>query len=144
MSNNLSLGLTPNITIGGYTFTNVGNLIVLQCYLSANNYSACRTGVATTSYQVTAGKSYFVLGVRIISTAANTQTELGYGDTDIGLSSVAAPTTYRNALAISSIGSIGGTLEIAYAGTVSIPASKYPTVRFPLGNGSVIIYGYEA
>lgn len=129
--------LPRQITIGGYTFDwdPIGNpndipLVAQATDGTTNTHHTARKHNGTAGYQVPASRTLYVVAARVVTTAAATaaQWALGYGDTDVGASSAAAPTN--------PIADNGGLAQLITAATLassgekggvnfSIPASKY-------------------
>lgn len=83
---------------GGVELTDLENLIVLYGQTgNINKFTTLRKDFATAGYQVTAGKTLYLLAARLVLLSASGSQEhglmLGYGDTDVGLGAAAAPTT---------------------------------------------------
>lgn len=107
----------------------------------------------TKGYQVTAGKTLYIVRIRVAhrDAANSNQTfSLLYGDTDIGFNGAAAPTT-----PISLVGgttfdstpfSVPSTAENGirdFSLYVPVPASKYMTIYGVSGNSRIYLEGFE-
>lgn len=100
MSNLQQPAAKPSLTIGGRTFTDLDNLIILTCYSAATGGGTFRAQGSSSGYQVTSGKTLRVLAVKSTSgTSTATPTYLlAQSDNDIGLNSATALTNpvYHN------------------------------------------------
>lgn len=149
--------LAPSLTVGGRVFTDLTNLIVLQCYVSLNNGCTFRKTNASSGYQVTAGKTLTIWAYRLetANTASISNGIPYYADADIGFSSGTAPTSpvYIAGGAASTIWastalaaqatSTPGMKEVATE--FPIPATKYAAWNWSAQNGSLMVtaFGYE-
>lgn len=140
-----SLGTVPAVNIGGYQYPIPSGvtMIALQGYVTANTYSAMRTGTLSTSYQVTAGKTFYVVAAIFMSVTGAPQMAIGSGTTDIGLNSAAAPTSFAGTVSEITVAGVGSKVEVPYMQTVTFAAARYPTLKCT-GSGVAIVYGYEA
>jgi len=124
-------------TVGGYTFdwdpANNPNDICLWAQASdgtTNQYHTARDMNGTAGYQVPVGKTLKIIAVDLNNTAAYaSQWSIGYGDTDVGLTSAAAPTNvilhnagYQSVCVAAVVGTYGGRGGLSF----SVPAGKYP------------------
>lgn len=149
--------LAPSLTVGGRVFTDLTNLIVLQCYVSSNNGCTFRKTNGSSGYQVTAGKTLTIWAYRLetANTASISDGIPFYSDTDLGWSSPTAPTNpfyiaggvaatiwTTTALAAQAT-STPGMKEIATE--FPIPATKFPAWNWSAQNGSLMVtaFGYE-
>lgn len=88
----------PCIIVGGRVFTDLDNLIEIQIYCdstAAQRYSTMRLASASSGYVVPASKSLYLSAfAAMLYTAAAAAKNIwyGYGDTDVGITSAAAPT----------------------------------------------------
>ncbi len=149
-------GTAPSVTVAGRTFTDLTNLKVLYCDLNgtgAITYNACKLASGTASYQVTAGKTLTIEACQVIAQVpvASSYFNAGYGDTDVGVRSAAAPTNYTSRGAGTDLIPLGQgtTATLGYTQFLTrwvIPAAKYPTVKHTATSGyfGFICYGYEA
>ena len=147
------------MTIGGRVFGDLANLIQLQAYndsTGAQKFSTLRNGTASAGYQVTTGKTLKIGAVRfwiLGGQAASRYIQMGYGDTDVGLSGAAAPTnaTYLSSGAGSStqlpFNTAGNAQNpaIEVAVRIDVPATKYFFMSGTTGLEFVgVAFGYEA
>jgi hypothetical protein len=139
-------GVRPVLEIGGRLFTNLTTLKIIHGWTNANNYTTLRACNATAGYQVTVSKSLYVYAMRItvLTAGASTGFYALYGDTDVGLNSVAAPTTpvYSGGSTSQYIGSGAavGTSEVN--SDFFIAAQKYPCFHADVSSVA-FFYGYE-
>lgn len=141
---------TKNLVVGGRTFTDLTNLIVLSASDAAaggNTFSTLRAAGATSGYAVTALKTLTIEVYGGNAEGGIPSPVIGYGDTDVGQGSAAAPTnpvylsgtnnkhTYVNSAASSPV-----YLNVRFP----VPAGKYPFVKvFGASSFGMIAYGYE-
>lgn len=142
--------LSANLQVGGMTFTDLKNLIVLHGRFTGTNRATLRRPNTTSGYAVPANHQLRLLAAKITvaATGTNTIATLGYADNDIGFN---AATLFANAV------QMGETNEAAQAFLKTsltnpqtnecnfvVPASKYV---YCTNNGTVInafvtAYGY--
>lgn len=139
------------LTVGGRVFTDLTNLITLLGYVGTNQYTTFRQVNSSSGYQVPGGKSFRCAAIRANVFAAAAATYVygpGYGDNDVGLASVAAPTGIvvpgggspqtDRLFDCSQLGIQESSVDFL------IPTTKYP---FAVSNGVVIVtftlFGYE-
>lgn len=141
---------------GAVELTDLENLIVLYGQTgNINKFTTLRRDFATAGYQVTAGKTLYILAARLaILTASGSQAHgmiLGYGDTDVGLGAAAGPT---NALMpVTGLYSFTGKTPSDTDGyetpmCMKIPASKYVYMATDAnvtwgGYANLTLFGYE-
>lgn len=137
----------PCVIVGGVVFTDLDNLVELVSYADGTagaRYSTMRLPSASAGYQVPASKSFYLRATRIgvVSGAgANKMAFPGYGDTDVGLTSAAAPTnvTWPGASSDASFivpPSISATTQNPYIENpffFTVPTAKYPCVLVSSG-----------
>jgi len=123
-------------TIGGYTFdwdpaSNPNDILLWAQAMdgTSNPYHTARRANDTSGYQVPTGRTLYVLAVDIITMAAYAaQWTFLYGNTDVGITAAAAPTspvTYNNASsAVICEATIGKRGERGGVG-FSVPTGKY-------------------
>lgn len=92
-----TLGSVDTVTVGGRSFTDVPNLIILSMYIGGSgNFTTGRKANGTAGYQVTAGKTYTIGAIRgylmLASAGTTIQSGIGYADNDIGLDQNTTPT----------------------------------------------------
>lgn len=153
-----NLGTIPLITIGGAVFTDLTNLIVATAHIvTAARYTTYRKVDASAGYQVTAAKTWridaFMLNNPVPGGTANSQ--LLYGDTDVGLDSASAPTTPKYSgndsgfiTVKSSWGTSGSTMTspivpISCNPLFKVPAAKYAAFKSDGGVTGSTVFGYE-
>lgn len=142
----MSVGLTrESITVGGRTFYDLDNLLILQAGKSAaNDYSTFVLSPNTAGYSVPADKILEVLAFKTIcASTADMNFYFGYNDNDIGYMSTTAPTTPihfgSNTSAthyMSNVyGATSGNMESAVY--FQVPTGKFPFIH---SAGTAIIY----
>ncbi len=146
----------PYINVDGLVHPSK-NLIMLSgvCTLAGGQaYTTMRATGGSAGYQVTAGKTLYLVG-GIVRGNINTGVALLYGDTDVGLnSSGSAPTNAAGVFAgadaalkslIISLAGISGEKSMNLLGA-RVPAQKYPCVvnaANTTGTIFVQVFGYE-
>lgn len=147
-----TLGTVDTINVGGRIFTDLTTaLIMAVTQVGANTFGTFRKTQGTAGYQVTTGKTLTIHAVQLICNAGGNYTTggLGYGDTDIGLNSAAAPTnpiyiggsTGIQPFAASALASGGYQNVGQYPCNFTVPALKYPLWNGP--QSQAMIFGYE-
>lgn len=162
------------LQIAGVAFNDLENLIMLVAVTTAaSKFTTFRNGFGTAGYVVPAGKTFRALACRVkVSSTQGTGNHaavFGYGDTDIGQDSAAAPTTPKYPFNVLVAGAhlSALTASIPGAGSATASASKgdepcwqaapmllnFPTGKYPFVNtdagaswatNSVFqIFGYE-
>lgn len=133
-------GSRPSMLVGGFTTdwnpaVNPNDILLWAQATdgTTNPYHTARKANATAGYQVPTGKALIVLGMDLVTTAAYAaQWGLAYGDTDVGLTSAAAPTnavTHNNGTAVVVVPATAGSRGERAGPFFSIPAGKYPDFR---------------
>ena len=140
----------PSLTIGGRVFTDLTNLLIFSGPVAgaANGITTLRRMNASAGYQVTAGKTLYLLAIEIntFTAVATTALSVGYSDTDLGRLVNTAPTNpvYMEGAAGYGFPTIA-TGKIEYGMIFTVPATKYPFINNS-GNATtaqIRIYGYE-
>lgn len=149
-----TLGTIDQISVGGRVFTDVTTIIILNAYITTNGrFTTFRKNNTSAGYQVTAAKTLSINAVKVNSDAAagtSLGCTLGYGDTDVGLNSAAAPTTpiYQfgavGSPVLSGLQGSNTTNTMESATLFTIPATKFPVGVADGTNIAVTVYGYEA
>lgn len=153
-----TLGVIPTLTIGNRVLTDLTTLIVLHAGLNEGGgaaiWSTFRKDFATAGYPVTALMTLNIAAAMVLVrvSEATVLAQFGYGDTDVGLASAAAPTTPKytggavNEHSFAPLTALG----VTYYGfpNVPIPAGKYPFVTSSSA-ATVIkahfsVFGYES
>lgn len=152
MGNNSVVGARPNLVIGGMTFTDLDNLIVLTGSASASKWSTLRKQGTTVGYAVTAGKTLKVYAVQQTNEAASSLgIQLSQSDNDTGHNGTTAqtnavplvPTTVTGGFAFYVASAAGAAAVINPLCTVA--ATKYLTVlAIGAGTGDFLAYCYES
>lgn len=142
-------GTVPNLTVGGRTFTDLSNLIVLYAANQGSTYSTFRKRNSAVGYSVTAGKTLTIYAVRLISffpTAAGSA--IFQSDTDVGFNSASAPTNlvYFGGSAVSTVvypPTAAGVSEMAI--DFQVASGKYVGTGVPgsSAGGVIEVFGYE-
>lgn len=161
---------TPIGTLGNVPAQNFGGLYlplnlpvganILRLYgstASSEPYTSPRLANGTSGYQVTSGKTFYCLTVRIISPAIETNASthtatLGYNNADLGIAGTTPPTspvyffgTSTDGLTLLPLATQSTAPYVDVPIDFQIPATKYP---FFTTNGSgayaYILIGYEA
>lgn len=142
----MTVGLTrDSITIGGRTFFDLDNSLILQAgSSSANSYSSLVLSPNTAGYLVPTDKILEILAFKtIVASTTDMNFSFGYCDNDTGYMSSTAPTTpvhfgsntstihYMNNI----YGATNGNMEDAVY--FQVPTNKYPFMR---SNGNAMIY----
>lgn len=158
------MGLQGNIVrqammkVANVELNDLQNLIVLVgVTTAASKVTTLRRQFATAGYQVTAGKTLYLLAAKLYNAntggAQNHQMFIGYGDTDVGLDSAADPTTplYPASTNFAPLSGLipanpSGHLEAALG--FQIPAAKYVFMKTDgfatwTAKASLMLYGYE-
>lgn len=138
------------LQVGNATFRDFANLKVLQTLMSSNvgatKYSTFQAQYGVAGYPVTAGKTLRVRGIQIIqTTTVQGLMGLGYGDTDVGLSSSTLPTNGVTEAPYSIVAPNSITIQ-EYSVKFDVPATKYPYLfcaAIAAMTAVVRIYGYE-
>lgn len=142
------------LIVGNRVFTNLTSLIVLGAQNDGNDFATFRMmhpTHATAGYQITAGKSFQIIGVKwsVTVVGSGEYISLLYGDTDVGQDAAAAPTTPIYPGGDTRIGIVANSYAQDTSPLITdfwwkVPAQKYPAVRFNgATRGSVHLYGYE-
>jgi len=139
------------LTVGGRVFTDLKNLILIRAHTQiAGNYSTARQLNSSTGYTPSGANKFRILAVRITLHAASADTQIGYGDNDVTLSSVAAPTNI-----VWPTGDPAGAFLTTSFAVSAFPLDKYEiALDFLVPNGKYIfnfsgveasydIFGYE-
>jgi hypothetical protein len=149
-----TLGMTDYLSIAGMNFMNVASkLIILTSVISGAANCTYRKWNGAAGYQVTAGKTLKLLGIRFINpTDAAQALIIEQSDNDVGYDSATALTG-----AVSVFGWTGQTFypgaaiadqkppygEMLMVG-LSVAASKYLTIRRTSGGTTrTVVFGYE-
>ena len=113
----------------------------------AGHYSTLNRALgsgALASYQVTAGKTFYVTKIIFTPTTSTADVNLGYGDNAV-TDSASAPT---NGLTQIPNGVIAGTTanqKVEYDIHVPLaPSGKYPYYKNDGATGAMLVFGYEA
>lgn len=139
--------------VGGVTFVDLNNMITLGAFSSSSgNYATFRQPNGTAGYAVTSAKTLKLYAMRLQSAAtASQQSQLAYGDNDVGFNTSTVPTNPVYWIGSNSVDiletqtnsnqwSRDGELSIRF----DIVATKYP---FHKGNGTHLqvctVFGYE-
>jgi len=149
-----TLGTIDTLTVGGRTFTDLTNLIILYGLVStAGRHTTLRLPNASSGYQVTSGKTFKIEAIFASTSSASAGPVMPfYGDTDVGLDSASAPTNpvyiggNNNPQAIALAGNTSGNLVLSNpipGMNFSVPAGKYPCVYAGATSSLVAVYGYE-
>lgn len=146
-----TLGTIPTLTVGGWVFTDLDNLIQLYSSMSAQKYWAMVAPNGTGPYQVTVSTTLKIYAAQICNVAqSDSISALLYGD-DVANNSNTPPT---NAVYQGDFGTTfsGFGFFAAAAGVHSfitrfdIPSQKYPHVIQNNGAAAiagVTVFGYE-
>jgi len=152
MSNLAGNPSIPVLQAGNIQLVDISGLICLGALVVAQGvggrYSTLRNAFATSGYQVTAGKTFRILLARMVvrgaTVGAGSANGWGYGDTDVGLTSAAAPT---NAVANNNMipGPDRTTSGSVYfvSGKADVPAQKYVYVLADGADQWFTVWGYE-
>lgn len=135
------------IRLGAHqTDTPSGIITLFSGGAAGGQYATLVTIAGASGYQVTAGKTLYLVKVSCIAgTAAGGIFSLGYGDNDVGSGAAGAPTNYK-------VGNLSTFLICTAANTyytqdtlIAIPATKFPSLRTLAAAAStqVIAWGFE-
>lgn len=151
-----SILVVPSLIVAGRTFVdpdNIANLKQLQSRYHIPLRFSSMVDKTGTVYQVPGDKVLRVVAIRVVSSATGStaaRADLLYGDTDVGLSSVSAPTNpvYFSTFSSSNQGVIisgaGEGLDKELSVEWEVPASKYPHANSQVGGPqSLYIWGFE-
>lgn len=129
----------PSLTIGGRVFTDLKNLIRLNCFATGTSTvrSTARLDSASSGYAVPAGKSLRILAARFRNGGGTlAQVAIGYADNDVGIT---ASTALTNGVFASGSSTVGTTVpaaaSVAFAGLAEaslnfvVPTGKYPVMQ---------------
>lgn len=133
----ISNGSPKQITVGGYTFdwdpASNSNDILLWGQASdgtSNPYRTLRQLNATAGFIVPAGRTLKIIAIDLLTTAAYAaQWGIGYGDTDVGLTSAALPASnvpHNNRYAVAGVAASAGSFGSRGGLAFSVPEGKYP------------------
>lgn len=144
-----TVGNIDKIVIGSTELVDITNLICVGATVYgigvAARYSTLRAPFGTAGYQVTAGKTFRILAVRLqnlVSGTGATNCGWGYADNDVGLSTATVPTTPVAANILPGPDrNITGTSTVG--GKFNVPAQKYMYVLSDGGDSNLSLYGYE-
>jgi hypothetical protein len=138
------LGTIDLLQVGGVQFVDLDNLLVFHGIFGGNGYSTYRLMNGTAGYQVTALKELHIRAARILVTTNNGL--FGYGDTDVGLNSLSAPTNPVYSGGSSTGANFNGSdtnwNTSEFPVFFNVPASKYP-FSYTTGGSNVFLFGYE-
>ena len=147
-----TVGNIDKITVGGVELVDIANLFCVGCTVNAvglgARYSTARSQFATSGYQVGVGKSFRVLAVRMTvldaTAGSGSSDSWGYGDTDVGSNSAAAPTTpiVSNVMRPGP-GRVANSTTYIVTGRAEVPASKYVYAQNDGASAYWNFYGYE-
>ncbi len=123
-------GQVATLEVAGRTIIGLTNLIVLHSYMAAQVFTTARLGNGTAGYVVPAQKQLRIVAVltQVVTANAGSRYYCGYGDTDVGINSVAAPT---NNVSVAGASTTGIVREGNAVGNTSVaidfivPAGKY-------------------
>jgi hypothetical protein len=142
---------SPVVQIGSYAQIGHTGIICLSARVAgATKWSTLRQCGAAAGYAVTAGKTLVITQINYKCNSANGGLIVGYGNTDVGLSGAAAPTTpvYFTGGGVLSGSPFGA--PTAYTGYIystyfAVPAGKYPVIYDDAGavNSDVVAWGVE-
>lgn len=145
---------------GAVEFTDLENLIVLHMNMATiSKFSTLRKDFAAAGYQVTAGKTLYLLAAKLcVASAAGTQgqtMQIGYGDTDVGFTGAAAPTNPKYyggsasaSMLTSAMPTTGNPPNQESAIFMPVPAAKYVFCAVDGGAAwgaqtTLSLFGYE-
>lgn len=138
----IAQGQADSLTIGGRVFTDLDNLVILHGLTTANGFATCRRGADSAGYQIPTGKKLKIFAATFNSrTAASASPAFGYGNTDVGSNSAAAPTTpVYNAGDFGQVAAAAAGNVVSYNYFFEVPAGKY--VFFAGAQLSTTLFGY--
>lgn len=137
------------LEVAGVVFTDVPGLIVLGGYVDTNQYATGRKFDTNAGYQITAGKTYRALALKMETEIQTLVTcTVGYGDNDVGQDSGTNPTNAKNAIGagMGIIQVLGATVReraLERSFKFDMLAAKYPFFNTNSTNMSLNLYGYE-
>ena len=138
-------GSKPVLQVGGRLFTDLTNMIVLNCAANSTKTSTARLPGGTSGYAVPAGKTLRILAMQL-SGSIDYGCSVGYGDTDVGINSASVPTNYLNWVGHTSAPNASDKPFTPANGGVScnwtVPTGKYPCSDSSTGAVGVVMYGY--
>lgn len=145
---NNGLAIRDSLIIGGRTFTDLDNLIILAGYVVGGNYTTVRELNATAGYEVTAGKTLKILAIENTPVDAGSSVDIGYGDDDKGVNAVSSPPTNAvpvcGAIANMDFGASGAYIQRQQAINFEVPEGKFPYIHIAAAKtSSVMLYCYE-
>ena len=149
-----TLGNVDSLTIGGVTFTDLTNLIVLTGAVGAiNNKTTLRKPDGTAGYQVTVGKTLthraVMLQIKNSTVTSTTYPKFQYSDNDVGVDTVTAftnPVFYGGDTFNATFGLNVQALAASNHFPIfwSVPATKYSGINAETANFVTWTFGVEA
>lgn len=146
-----TLGTIPTLTVGGWVFTDLDNLIQLCASNSNQKYWRFVAPNGTGAYQVTTGKTYKIYAAQITAaTDIDSLSGLLYGDNSVDNSNT-PPTNavfqYDTSVNVGGIATYVVPKGVTgFVTRFDVPALKYPHLlgsQTPGLQSGVTIFGYE-
>lgn len=125
--------------------------IVLTCYASTNTACTPRKLNASSGYQVTSGKTFYVVGIRSLSQLSSTSAcpmTIAQAEADVGLDSASSATNPVWIAGSSSVRvvvapGLGGQSDFFINGNFTIASQKYIYAQGGTGPCFYFVWGYE-